>query len=453
MLRKVKRKIKGLLRRFKNLLRKFKENQNRLVIVKKSALNNGLIQSTYKVKVLTIREICVLLDIRIPDSLKEFASTPVSETPLFEYLENAEKLKKNIRRRKDFRLLYYKSLVELAKEFKDRYTKSVLVAHTDEELLQMYIQWQYTYLPIGFSYKDYFDFRLYEKSIEEARKFVDRAYKQRIIKACSTREDKELCRDKALFNQRLSDYIKRDYLDTTKCTLEEFQAFVGKHPKFFAKPLRGGQGQEAGIVTSTKEDAVELFRQYQNFDYVRGNGMIVEELIKQHADLAKLNSSTVNTIRVMTMYPLDLEPFVTFAGVRIGRAGMAVDNISSGGMTATIDLSTGKIMTDAVDGSDRHYEKHPDSGIVFKDYQIPHWDKVMTSAVEAAKKIPEIRSIGWDVSITQHGDVEFVEGNQGANFRIVQIADQVGKKHLYKEHIEKIVEKRRAEGTLPLSLR
>ena len=42
--------------------------------------------------------------------------------------------------------------------------------------------------------------------------------------------------------------------------------------------------------------------------------------------------------------------------------------------------------------------------------KIPMWDRVLEVVTEAAKKIPQIRYIGWDIAVTNDG-VEFIEGN------------------------------------------
>ena len=42
--------------------------------------------------------------------------------------------------------------------------------------------------------------------------------------------------------------------------------------------------------------------------------------------------------------------------------------------------------------------------------KIPMWDRVLEVVIEAAKKIPQVRYIGWDIAITNDG-VELIEGN------------------------------------------
>lgn len=325
----------------------------------------------------------------------------------------------------------YRNLRRRIRLFKERYDQSKKFEHTDTQLMKMATEWLYLYYPLGFVATDYFDFKLYERSIADSLTFVDFKYKKKIKQLCTEKGFEGLCENKPRFNERLKDFIHRDFLDVRKISFEEFEAFVDKHPTFFAKPIDGKSGKGAGIV-NFKGDK----RAFYN-DYVEKK-MLMEELLVQHEELAGFNPDAINTLRVMTLLPLEGDPIITFAGIRFGRKGMVVDNISGGGMTAAIDIETGKIMTKAIDKYDTEFASHPDTNKKFEGFQIPNWETVAKTAKDAAISLPEIRSIGWDFAILSDGTVELIEGNRAPNFRVAQISDQVGKKHLYEEHIEKI---------------
>ena len=42
--------------------------------------------------------------------------------------------------------------------------------------------------------------------------------------------------------------------------------------------------------------------------------------------------------------------------------------------------------------------------------RIPMWDKVLEVVTKAAKRIPQIRYVGWDIAIT-NSSIEIIEGN------------------------------------------
>lgn len=52
---------------------------------------------------------------------------------------------------------------------------------------------------------------------------------------------------------------------------------------------------------------------------------------------------------------------------------------------------------------------------------------------EAAEQVPQMRNIGWDISVTKDGEVEFIEGNGRPNFDVLQSPDQIGRRFRYEE--------------------
>ena len=92
---------------------------------------------------------------------------------------------------------------------------------------------------------------------------------------------------------------------------------------------------------------------------------ICEEIVKQHKDLAAFNSDTLNTCRLYTLLKTDGKAYVTMANSRYGRKGNEVDNFHSGGVSAGIDVETGKVVTDAINRAHMKCVKHPDGRILF----------------------------------------------------------------------------------------
>lgn len=62
----------------------------------------------------------------------------------------------------------------------------------------------------------------------------------------------------------------------------------------------------------------------------------------------------------------------------------------------------------------------------------------MKAVEDAGLSIPEVRHIGWDIAITDKGEVELIEGNCMPNFDAAQAADQIGKYHVYEKYINEI---------------
>ena len=53
---------------------------------------------------------------------------------------------------------------------------------------------------------------------------------------------------------------------------------------------------------------------------------------------------------------------------------------------------------------------------------------------------PEVRYVGWDVTIKGNGEIVLIEGNSGADPDVTQVEDQIGKWPLY-EPLLKDIEK------------
>ena len=389
--------------------------------------------------ILTVRGICWLVNSSVPSEYRNIKNHCVIDTVLFDRLENKDRLISKIKERENFSLGRYTELFVDSRRFRTRYMTSSVMNQTPEELIQLFVQWLYVFSPVGYNYDDFFEYELYNRTMKEAKEFMSYRYQRRMTRICRTeRSYIKYIRKKPLFNKTFHNHVKRDYLDTTTCSLDEFKAFTAKHPRFFAKPIGGLRGQGASIMELTGS-AKRLLKK------CRKQKLIVEEIVKQHSDLAEFNQDTVNTIRIYSLLTVEGDPLITLASIKFGRKGACIDNFEGGGMFAALDVETGVITSDAVTRVHTRHAKHPDSHKTFKGFQVPCWDKVTKAVKESALQIPQIRHIGWDVSVTEDGEVEFIEGNSSPAFDLVQAADQVGKKHVYKKHIKKLAKIRREQ--------
>ena len=63
--------------------------------------------------------------------------------------------------------------------------------------------------------------------------------------------------------------------------------------------------------------------------------------------------------------------------MKVGRAGSFVDNSGSGGMGVAIDIETGKLNSSGKDENGNVFDKHPDTGLIFKGYELPDWESAL----------------------------------------------------------------------------
>jgi len=136
------------------------------------------------------------------------------------------------------------------------------------------------------------------------------------------------------------------------------------------------------------------------------NDYIVTEYIEMHEDIKKLNSNSVNSIRLMVANEHGEDPFIGFAYLRVGtkRSGV-VDNVSSGGLSCTIDLNTGEYR-DAFIITEKNeivfYNTHPDTGHNMEG-SIPHWKMICENIIKICRYIGELEYMGFDIAVTPDG--------------------------------------------------
>lgn len=258
--------------------------------------------------------------------------------------------------------------------------------------------------------EDYFIYGFHGLTDAQRAAFVTREEKDmRMCMRLGSGERFNLLHDKFRFYEKFRPFFGRDVCLLTKENREDFCRFCGRHPAFIAKVDNGKMGlgtvlrRHGGTEKSIRAEADALLSQ--------GEKWIIEEVIVQDPRLAVLNDTSVNTVRVCSRLGKDgVEIFE--AALRTGRNGAVIDNVSSGGITALVDPATGRVFTDAVDKKKNVYARHPDSGIVFKGFQVPDWEKLKEILTKTHALIPYYPYVGWDFALSEKGWV-LVEGNWG----------------------------------------
>lgn len=147
----------------------------------------------------------------------------------------------------------------------------------------------------------------------------------------------------------------------------------------------------------------------QVLEQIKGD-VIIQKAIVQSTELSSLNSSSVNTIRIMTLLNLDGSVSVCSACLRMGVAGAKVDNASSGGVVAGID-NNGCLKKYAYKPTGESFIKHPTSGVVFENFKVPNFDKCKELVMNLSLNYPYFRLISWDIALNQDNDPVLIEAN------------------------------------------
>ena len=139
------------------------------------------------------------------------------------------------------------------------------------------------------------------------------------------------------------------------------------------------------------------------------DAVVCQELIKQHESTAKINPSSVNTLRIMTLLFND-DIHVLSSVFRMGVNGSRVDNASSGGIVCGVNPN-GRLKDMAFTPSGQKFMKHP-GGMSFEDVIIPCYEKCVNLAVSLAGRFSNLsRLISWDMAIDQSGHPMLIEFN------------------------------------------
>ena len=221
------------------------------------------------------------------------------------------------------------------------------------------------------------------------------------------------------------------------CSLDHFRSFLGKftnYTKICFKPLEGwaGHGFEIAEVRIKDNDICLLRLKNQTvmtvgdfksevIDKLHGGSSIIEACIEQHPVLASFNSSSVNTMRLWIVRMPDKKAEVVLGYLRIGREGSLVDNQSSGGIVAPIDLITGNLRA-AIDGHYHHntYSRHPDNNRLIAGITIPYFEESIALAKRVLLAFPRTRFAGADIAVSSDGpqviEINISPDREGAAF-------------------------------------
>ena len=303
------------------------------------------------------------------------------------------------------------------------------VGRTDRDALQTDII--FCFFAYGFQADEYLCYELEEKSEAERRAYISDVDRFAFVYRYNDVRDMQIFNNKIRTYECLHDFYGREAVGIENVEdFAAFEAFVTAHPVFVRKRAFESMGRSVEKMDYTASGlSMRAF-----FDKLLQDGpQILEELVVQSAATAALHPASVNTIRCIT--------FRTAHGVqtpycfmKVGQKGSFVDNGGSGGIFVGIDRETGRLNTDGYDELNRRYEKHPDTGIVFKGHQLSDWEALQPLCRRAAEVIPSVPYVGWDLAHTDKGWI-IIEGNSMSQMIGPQIVWNRG----YKAEVEALL--------------
>ena len=298
-----------------------------------------------------------------------------------------------------------------------------LIEKLTDDIIQCWLKYQA--LPY-----EYFLFNFRNRSDAERWEFetdIDRLHTLRKITGVTL--FLEEINNKYHFFQLARQFFKREAIMVDKNTnVDMFVDFCSRFKDVFIKPLESSKGRGARVFSySDKQSAIALFNQLQ----ADGSSWMVEECIHQSIAMGQWNMTSVNTIRIPS-FLRDGKFTVIWTRMRMGKKGAIVDNAGAGGIVVNVDPKTGIITSDGIDESYNRFEKHPDSGLTFKGWQVPRWGELLSTVEELHRTVFNKHVyIAWDFALTDDGWV-VIEGNWGQLLG-QQTASQVGVRKQFHE--------------------
>lgn len=236
-------------------------------------------------------------------------------------------------------------------------------------------------------------------------------------------------------------YVFANYLNGLKIRTPKIIELINfkkinfkKNMKGFCKSIYGEEGKgvflleikNQKIYINNKEEDIKILK-----SLMEEESFLQEEII-QHEEMRKLYPKSVNTLRVVTILK-DKEVLIYNVIQKIGAYENTCDNWHLGGVIVGVDLFTGKLKSDGLltQGYGEKVKKHPNTGTKFENFKIPYFKQALEKAKELHKEFINIKSIGWDIAITNEGPI-FIEGNDNWDFVMFQAYYGPQKETLYK---------------------
>ncbi len=191
--------------------------------------------------------------------------------------------------------------------------------------------------------------------------------------------------------------------DRNIITEDEAEKIVSEYEKVVVKPsVENGSGRGVQLVSVKDKKVTETFK--KNY--------VVQKLIVQHPALSAFNKSSVNVVRVTTMF-IGGKVFHLSSAFRFGGEGAFTDNTvtkDGRGMTIVGIDENGKLKEKGYFSCGIATEKSH-SGIIFKGYEIPKFKEMVDIALKQHSRFPSIRVIGWDFTVDEDENIIAVEYN------------------------------------------
>ena len=252
-----------------------------------------------------------------------------------------------------------------------------------------------------------FEYKLFDyKKLGRVQRggMISQMRNQKFVAKLNTPAARKLFDNKSDFNRAFEPFLRREWVDAETVSFDEFANKVGNWKVLVCKPPDGMCGK--GIEFIEVESSQDLRSIYE---YIKEQGITtVEQLVRQHPDIAEINPLSVNTLRMVTL-TVSGGVHLVACYMRFG-IGSQVDNLNSGGFAVSVNPKSGIIDSSGGNNAGRMYERHPHTGAELRGRQLPFFLETRKMIAQTAMVEPGAGYVGWDAAITPDGPL-LIEGN------------------------------------------
>lgn len=285
-----------------------------------------------------------------------------------------------------------------------------------------------------------------------------------LLKMINLEAGRKVSDNKILFSKHCESHgiahIKTVYHDLPDQCLSEaeqregFCRCIGTGPdSLFFKRMGGAHGYGAFSAeringhwsycgtTGTTDELYGFCRERQG----TGRGWLVQPVLKTHTSLQEISSSrALSTARIVTCMTPE-GPELMAAVLKLARGYSEIDNFDwgrTGNMVAEIELASGRLgpakgslSTDFPSVID--FPADPDTGRPITGRLMPFWEETKELVLQAQATLPDLRSLGWDVAITDQGPF-IVETNSNYGSELMEVACGRGLKPIIIDRLKRL---------------
>lgn len=190
--------------------------------------------------------------------------------------------------------------------------------------------------------------------------------------------------------------------------IEKAETLLSMRPEVIVKPSQETGGGRNIKIYNTKADVGELRKRLLDQN---DRHFIVQDIVKQHFELAKMHPQSLNTVRVYTLLLEDGVHILPVA-MRMGANDSRIDNVSAKSGIIVGVKENGDLMEFAYFDmfSSKTTDRHP-QGMPLREIKVPFFDRMIETAKRTAQYTGNFRMLGLDFSVDEDGEIVLIEAN------------------------------------------